>query len=121
ASAGPQYYGSSGGTIRCESNDGRTRECATGGGRVMLERQISNSACIEGRSWGYGRNGIWVSQGCRADFRIIGYDGYRGDRYGGNYGNYGNDRYGNGQLIRCESNDGRNRTCPMDTRGGVQL
>jgi hypothetical protein len=115
ASAGPQYYGSSGGTIRCESNDGRTRECATGGGRVVLERQISNSACIEGRSWGYGRVGIWVSQGCRADFRVVG--------YGGNYGGQGGNRYGNdhGQLVRCESNDGRSRTCPMDTRGGVQL
>ena len=114
-----QYYESSGGTIRCESNDGRTRECATGGGRVVLERQISSSACIEGRTWGYGRNGIWVSQGCRADFRIVGNDnGYRGGNYGGNYG--GND-YGNVQVIRCESNDGRNRTCPMDTRGGVQL
>ncbi|MDI1253235.1 DUF3011 domain-containing protein [Thermomonas sp.] len=123
ASAAPQYYGSSGGTIRCESNDGRTRECATGGGRVMIERQISGSACIEGRSWGYGRNGIWVSQGCRADFRLL---GNGGGNYGGNYGNnngnnYGNNYGGNGQLVRCESNDGRNRTCPMDTRGGVQL
>ena len=127
ASAAPQYYGSSGGTIRCESNDGRTRECATDGGRVVLERQISSSACIEGRSWGYGRNGIWVSQGCRADFRIVDNDnGYRGGNYGGNYGsndygNYDRNNYGNGQVIRCESNDGRNRTCAMDTRGGVQL
>ena len=47
ASAAPQYYGSSGDTIRCESTDGRTRECATDGGRVVLERQISSSACIE--------------------------------------------------------------------------
>ncbi len=119
-SAAPQYYGSSdgysGGIIRCESNDGRTRECTTGGGRVVLERQISSSACIEGRSWGYSRNGIWVSQGCRADFRVVG--DYRGDNYGGNHGP---DRYGNDQQVRCESNDGRNRTCPMDTRGGVRL
>ncbi len=153
ASASPQYYGSSGGTIRCESNDGRTRECATGGGRVVIERQISSSACIEGRSWGYSRNGIWVSQGCRADFRTVGYGGDNyggnhggnyGDNYGGNsygssdgYGNsyggsdgygssdvYGNsygNAYGNDQMVRCESTDGRNRTCPMDTRGGVQL
>ena len=114
ASAAPQYYGANGGTIRCESNDGRTRECATGGGRVVLERQISSSACIEGRTWGYGRNGIWVAQGCRADFKILGYRGNGGGNHGGN-------GYGSGQLIRCESNDGRNRMCPMDTRGGVQL
>lgn len=128
ASAAPQYYGSSyganeGGTIRCESNDGRTRECATGGGRVVLERQISNSACIEGRSWGYSRNGIWVGQGCRADFRVMGYGGGNQDgNYGNSYGgSFGSNNYGNEQLVRCESNDGRNRTCAMDTRGGVQL
>lgn len=128
AYAAPQYYGSNNGSIRCESNEGRTRECATGGGRVVIERQISKSACIEGRSWGYGRNGIWVSQGCRADFRIIGnnYGGNYGDNYGGSYSdNHGDDYrgngYGQGQQVRCESNDGRNRTCPMDTRGGVQL
>lgn len=116
ASAAPQYYdSSSGATIRCESNDGRTRECTTGGGRVVLERQISSSACIEGRTWGYSRNGIWVGQGCRADFLVV---GYGGGNYGGNYGSNG---HGTGQLVRCESNDGRNRTCPMDTRGGVQL
>lgn len=128
ASASPQYYGSNGGTIRCESNDGRTRECATGGGRVVIERQLSSSVCAEGSTWGYGRNGIWVSQGCRADFRIVDNGGYQGGNYGGygnnGYGNngYGNNSgYGNGQVVRCESNDGRNRTCPMDTRGGVQL
>jgi len=35
---------------------------------VQLVRQISRSACIEGQTWGYARNGIWVSQGCRAEF-----------------------------------------------------
>lgn len=149
ASAGPQYYGSTSGTIRCESNDGRTAQCATGGGQVVIERQLSSSACIEGRTWGYGGNGIWVSQGCRADFRIVSNGGYQGGNYGNNgygnngygnhgysnngygnngYGNngygdngYGNTGYGSGQVARCESIDGRNRTCAMDTRGGVQL
>ena len=72
APAAAQYYDDDrygGDVIRCESNDGRVHECATGGGRVVLERQHSRGACIEGRSWGYGRSGIWVSQGCRAEFR----------------------------------------------------
>ncbi len=93
----------------------------------MIERQLSNSDCTEGRTWGYGRSGIWVSQGCRADFRIVGNrdGGYQDGNYDGNNG-YGNHGYGNhgdggGQTVRCESNDGRNRTCAMDTRGGVQL
>ena len=36
---------------------------------VQLVRQLSRAACIQGRSWGYGRNGIWVSDGCRAESR----------------------------------------------------
>ena len=48
APAAAQYYGGGyGNTIRCESNDGRTRECAmdTRGG-VQLVRQISKAACV---------------------------------------------------------------------------
>ena len=128
AIAGPQNwqeYGPGTGVIRCESNDDRVRECPTSGGRVVLERQHSRAACIEGRSWGYGRNGIWVSQGCRADFRIGGYDGnYGGGNYGHNYGNnYGNNYGGshNGQTFRCESNDNRMKRCSAGTSGRVQL
>ena len=124
--AGPaaaQYYGNeygyNGDIIRCESNDGRTRECPTNGARVALERQHSRSACIEGRTWGYGRNGIWVTDGCRADFRVIGYGGGYNDGYYGNQGNgYG---YGYGSTVRCESNDGRTRRCTLDGRGRAQL
>ena len=98
APAAAQYYGDGygydGQVIRCESNDGRTRECSTNGGRVVLERQHSRTACIEGRTWGYGRNGIWVSQGCRADFRVVGYGGGYDD---GPYGNQGNG-YGYGST-----------------------
>ena len=67
---GNSVYGYGGQVFRCESNDGRTRECAanTRAG-VQLVRQLSRAACIQGRSWGYGRNGIWVSDGCRAEFR----------------------------------------------------
>lgn len=112
-------YGYGGNTIRCESNDGRVRECATGGGRVVLERQHSRSACIEGRSWGYGRRGIWVSQGCRADFRVLGYGGGYYDGYdGGRDDGYG---YGYGMTVRCESNDGRTNRCGISGRGRVQL
>ncbi|MFT4179040.1 MAG: DUF3011 domain-containing protein [Thermomonas sp.] len=104
-------YNGYGEIIRCESNDGRPRECSTGGGRVALERQLSKAACIEGRSWGYGRNGVWVSQGCRADFRVLG--------YGNDYGNGQYDGYG--QTFRCESNDGRTQHCMVNGRGRVEL
>lgn len=121
--ASAQYYGGNAAygsdTIRCESNDGRTRECATNGGRVMMQRQLSRSACIEGRTWGYGRNGIWVSDGCRADFRVVDYGGGYNDNYQGNQGNGAG--YGYGSTVRCESNDGRTNRCSINGRGRVQL
>ncbi|HXS74011.1 MAG TPA: DUF3011 domain-containing protein [Rhodanobacteraceae bacterium] len=39
-------------------------------GRVMLRRQTSNAACIEGRTWGFNRAGVWVDQGCAGTFLI---------------------------------------------------
>lgn len=129
--ASAQYYGGNPGygndTIRCESSDGRTRECSTNGGRVVLERQHSKAVCIEGRTWGYGRNGIWVSDGCRADFRVVGYDGGQGggyddDYYGNQYGNQSSGNgYGYASAVRCESNDGRTKRCSVNGGGRAQL
>lgn len=69
------YQGDDRDTVRCESTDDRRRACAwnTNWGRPRLVQQLSNSACIEGRSWGYGRDNsgremIWVDDGCRARF-----------------------------------------------------
>src|SRR5688572_13480839 len=119
SAAGQQYgydpydddgYGS--GIIRCDSVDGRTRECpADTRGGVRLVRQVSRTTCIEGQNWGYDRRGIWVSQGCRAEF-VAGYGG----RPGGGW----NDG-ANAQVLRCESSEGRSRQCPVDPRGGVRL
>lgn len=103
-------YGSS--IVRCESNDGRTRECPVGYARdVRLVRQLSRSPCVEGDNWGHDRRTIWVTRGCRGEFVVE-------DRhYGGGW-----DRPDDtGGLLRCESNDGRWQRCPADTRGGVEL
>ena len=124
APAAAQYYDDDrygGDVIRCESNDGRVHECATGGGRVVLERKHSRCACIEGRSWGYGRRGIWVSQGCRADFRVLGYGGGYGGGYNDGYDGDHHDGYGYGVTVRCESNDGRTNRCGISGRGRAQL
>ena len=114
---------SAGQVIRCESGDGRYRQCAAdvrGGAR--LRRQLSSSPCIEGRTWGVERGGVWVDGGCRGEFET----GYRGnmgwglgqyrpdDRYGPGY------RYG-GQTLRCESNDGRTNRCNAAIQGGARL
>jgi len=118
AFAAPQYaspYGNDPGyrdgqVVRCESSDGRGRECPIDShGRVRLLRQLSGAPCIEGRTWGSGSGRIWVSEGCRGEFAASGDDEYADD--------YGN----TGQLVRCESSDGRWRLCAMDTRGDIQL
>jgi len=58
-------------TVYCESGDMKRHWCSEGiGGRVSLVRKRSDSPCIKGRTWGVGRNGIWVDRGCRADFEV---------------------------------------------------
>ena len=113
-----QYGYESSQTVRCESHDGRTNYCAidTRGG-VVLVRQHSRGACIEGRTWGWDRRGVWVAQGCRGDFQAGG--GYGGPGYGGP--GYGGPGYGGEQRVTCESHDQNTNYCAIDTRGGVVL
>ena len=58
--------------ITCESHGSRADACGTvqPGSTVRLVRQLSNSPCIEGRTWGSGDDSIWVSNGCRAVFDV---------------------------------------------------
>src|SRR6185369_14708236 len=65
------YGNSSRQIVSCESQDNRTVYCDmdTSYG-IRLYRQISSSACIEGRTWGQSRRGVWVSNGCRAQFAL---------------------------------------------------
>lgn len=59
--------------VRCESRDNDDQYCPAriGHGRVEIQRQLSRSACRFNSSWGYDRNGVWVNQGCRADFAVL--------------------------------------------------
>lgn len=107
--------------VRCSSKDGRTRYCNvdTRGG-VRIVRQESRSPCIQGRTWGYDRRGIWVAHGCRAQFQLGGGRGYGRPGYGYGAPGYGGG-YGGGygpQVIRCESRDERQRFCRV--AGGVR-
>lgn len=107
--------------VSCSSRDERPRYCNvdTRGG-VRLVRQESRSPCIPGRTWGHDRRGIWVSRGCRARFEVgsglaYGHPGYGYGPPGYGYGAPGHG-YG-GQIVRCESIDGRQRFCGV--RGGL--
>lgn len=57
----------------CESRDFRYNMCQVDigrGGAVRIVRQISGTRCIEGRTWGYNRAGVWVDGGCAAQFVV---------------------------------------------------
>jgi hypothetical protein len=56
--------------MRCASEDYRYTFCRTDREPrdVRIVRRFSKRPCIEGRSWGYNRRGIWVNHGCDADF-----------------------------------------------------
>jgi hypothetical protein len=60
--------------ITCESHSGGTEACGTiaAGSSVRVARQLSDTACVEGKNWGTGpdHDSIWVSRGCRAVFDV---------------------------------------------------
>lgn len=57
--------------VTCESKDRIRRTCGTTIEHgAVLHRQLSGMDCEEGRSWGWGAEGIWVDKGCRAEFSV---------------------------------------------------
>jgi len=91
------------GRVRCESRDGRTAYCGVDiRGGVRLVRQLSDRRCVRGSTWGTDGRGLWVTNGCRAEFEL------------------GTDsRYG--RTFRCESSNNRTRYCNANTSYGVQI
>jgi Protein of unknown function (DUF3011) len=54
------------GSVRCESNGPYIRCPAYGSWRgARLVQQLSQKVCIQGKTWGFDRNAIWVIDGCR--------------------------------------------------------
>jgi hypothetical protein len=67
----PMTSSSAARTILCESQNNALNRCtADTFYGVTLARQVSNNACLRGRTWGYDANGIWVTGGCRAEFIV---------------------------------------------------
>ena len=103
------------GTIRCESRNNKQKRCnVRTDNRVDLQRVIGGR-CSKGRDWGFTATQIWVSGGCRAEFRY-GYANNGGypvplpqpvDDYAG--------------TIRCESRSNRYQQCNVATKDRVEL
>ena len=86
--------------VKCESKDTRRETCDTKWpGQTELLRQLSDTRCVQGRTWGASPGKVWVSGGCRAEF---------GPQF-------------NGKSLKCESNDGKHRTCGKDLYGNADL
>ncbi|HWW61994.1 MAG TPA: DUF3011 domain-containing protein [Thermoanaerobaculia bacterium] len=55
----------------CESDDSRRTYCrADARFGVSLTREISRNSCVIDRTWGSDDRGVWVSNGCRAEFAL---------------------------------------------------
>jgi hypothetical protein len=61
--------------IRCESFQtggyGRKYCPANTRGGVRLSRRFGDAECVQGSSWGYDSGGVWVDNGCRAEFEML--------------------------------------------------
>lgn len=86
--------------VRCESKDGRRETCDTKWpGQTELTKQLSDTRCVEGRTWGSSAGKVWVDEGCRGEF---------GPRFAG-------------KVVRCESDDGKYKTCGKDLYGNADM
>lgn len=93
SSGGGGGGGSKYGQITCESRGSDRKECYVADleqSSVTLNEKLSESDCINGRSWGTSTNKIWVSNGCRARFAYVqrsgGSGGYNDNSYNNNGG-----------------------------------
>jgi hypothetical protein len=58
-------------SITCASKATERRECPADTSRgVVLARSYGDAACLLGKTWGYDDKGVWVSDGCSADFLV---------------------------------------------------
>jgi hypothetical protein len=110
--AGPYPGADPGRTFRCESHDRKRNHCAvdTRYG-VSIVRRVSDAPCVQGRTWGWDGAGVWVDDGCRAEFAVGGRVG--GSQYPGSYGQ--------GRIVQCGSHDRKYKRCNVSTGRGVQM
>ncbi|HEU4857947.1 MAG TPA: DUF3011 domain-containing protein [Rhodanobacteraceae bacterium] len=103
-------------TITCGSPQHRLARCPVPNGwrGVRMVRQTSNASCVQGRTWGYDRGGVWVNEGCAGVFAAGAYG-----RGGWQPGPGWNHDF----TVTCGSPQYRYAFCQVDVgaRGRVQL
>ncbi|MFO1435788.1 MAG: DUF3011 domain-containing protein [Gammaproteobacteria bacterium] len=102
-------------TITCSSDDGEYHRCeANTQGKVKLLRRLSWVSCEQGKSWGFDPRGIWVDQGCSAEFSY-------GAASAAASSNTSNSNTTNARTLTCESRNAQYNYCQAQTQGSVQL
>jgi ribosomal protein L37AE/L43A len=97
-------------TLSCETPDAAKVQCpAETRYGVALIRQLGESYCILGRTWDFDAAGVWVSEGCRAQFAL---GGYRLPTP---------NLPPNASKVVCEAKDGQRIVCAADASRGVGL
>jgi hypothetical protein len=67
----PQFLSAQVTVITCSSKPGERVSCAADTSQgVILAKSFGQAACLFGKSWGYDDEGVWVSDGCSAQFIV---------------------------------------------------
>src|SRR4051794_22921048 len=84
----------------CSSDDGRLHSCRVNtDSPIQFVRQRSDAQCVQGQTYGIDRGGVWVTNGCRADFAV----GDSNQAY--NQGTYNNGTYNQGTYNNGQDRD----------------
>src|SRR4029077_8239908 len=58
-------------TVTCSSKEGERQSCpADTSSGVALQRSLGPGECLLGKTWGYDDMGVWVANGCSAEFEV---------------------------------------------------
>jgi hypothetical protein len=58
-------------TVTCSSKPGERQQCSADTSKgIVLAKSFGESPCLLGKTWGYDDQGVWVADGCSADFVV---------------------------------------------------
>lgn len=104
--------------IRCESTGDKATYCKTHTtGRVELVKQLSRARCDQYDTWGSDDDGggIWVRNGCRAEFVVREESGWGHGRHGHHHKDH-DEGLSSPAHVRCASQDWSYGHCEVDGR-----
>jgi len=108
-------------TVTCSSDDGDKHYCEadTRYGAHLL-KQTSSAECVEGKTWGWDEEGIWVNKGCAGQFELGKAQPAAEPAPAPEHPPI-KDKPAEPKELRmsCASNDGRRNYCDADVKGAT--